>query len=160
MNKIKIIFFVLSIMSIESSLFAQENYSEIEKNNIETIKNLLTGFGTGDTSLINKYVDRGFINHMAPEGLQDRAGFKQIVLGVNSAFKTFDSYDVSPKILFSKGNYVAMMDVGKGVKNGKEFNHIDIHIFKMKNGKMAEHWNSFRLNSQEDKLNKFLMNNK
>ncbi len=127
-----------------------------EKQNITSILGLLAAFGSGNTDKINSYIHKDFVNHMAPEGLKDRSGFHEIVKNVNASFSLFDSYDVKPEHIFSKGDYVAMMDVGHGVKNGKEFNHTDIHIFKMKDGKLFEHWNSFRLPSQEVKLTKFL----
>jgi len=127
-----------------------------EKKNIESVIGLLTAFGTGETDKIDEYIHEDFVNHMAPEGLKDRAGFHKIVKNVNSVFAMFDSYDVKPAHIFSKGDYVAMMDLGFGVKNGNEFKHTDFHIFKMKDGKLLEHWNSFKLDSQEKNLQKFL----
>ncbi len=128
----------------------------IEKSNLETIGKLLQGFSTGNTDQINELVHEDFKNYHAPEGLQDRAGFHEIVKQVSSTFGSFDELDLKPAHLFAKGDYVAMMDVGSGVRNGKEYSHVDIHIFKLKDGKMYEHWNSFGLPSQRDILLKFM----
>lgn len=128
----------------------------IEQANINAIKNLLKGFSTGNTEQIAELVHEDFKNHHAPEGLQDRAGFGEIVKQVSGIFGSFDQFDLKPIHLFAKGDYVAMMDGGTGMKNGQEYKHVDIHIFKMKDGKMYEHWNSFGLPSQRDILMNFL----
>ncbi len=127
-----------------------------EKANMETIGKLLQGFSSGDTEQINELVHADFKNYHAPEGLQDRAGFHEIVKQVNGIFGSFDEIDLKPAHLFAKGDYVAMMDVGSGTRNGKEYSHVDIHIFKLKDGKMYEHWNSFGLPSQRNILMKFI----
>jgi len=128
----------------------------VEEANKNAILNLLQSFGTGDDSEIDQYIHPDFTNHHAPEGLQDRDGFHQIVKQVSDIFSQFESLDLKPVHLFAKGDYVAMMDAGTGVKNGKEYKHVDIHIFKMKDNKMHEHWNSFPLTSQQDILMNFI----
>ena len=141
----------------------QDRLSEIEQleqRNMQSIKGLLAAFGSGNTDHIDDFIDPEFINHMAPEGLQDRAGFHEIVKRVNSAFSLFESYKVEPAHIFSKGDYVAMMDIGHGVKNGEAVNHTDIHLFKMRDGRLLEHWNSFNLPSQGVQLQKFLQSTK
>ena len=127
-----------------------------ENQNLETIGRLLQGFMTGDTDQIENLVQDDFVNHNAPEGLQDKAGFKEIVKMIHQTFSSFDELDLRPAHLFAKGDMVAMMDVGTGKRNGKTYTHQDIHIFKMKDGKMAEHWNSFGLACQRDLLIKFM----
>ncbi len=130
--------------------------SKKEKANIETITNLLKGFEEGNIEQVNSLVHEDFVNHHAPEGMQDREGFKSIVASVHGAFSSFDTFNLSPEHLFAKGDYVAMLDLGEGSKNGKEYRHRDIHIFIMKDGKMFEHWNSFGLPSASDNLRKFM----
>lgn len=131
--------------------------SEItEKRNMTTIRTLLNGFNTGNTEQLNQLVHKDFINHYAADGMRDRAGFHKIVKMVHSIFASFDSLELKPVLLFAKGNFVAMMDVGTGKKNGKTYTHTDIHIFKMKDGKMIEHWNSFGLPMQKQKLMDFM----
>ena len=133
-----------------------ENMTPQEQSNIEVIGNLLKAFGTGDTYQLNTLLHNDFKNHNAPEGLQDKKGFHEIVGMVSGAFSSFDSIELKPEHLFSKGDMVAMMDTGTGSKNGKEYKHMDIHIFKMKDGQLFEHWNSFGLPTQRDILMNFL----
>lgn len=133
-----------------------ENLSVEEKRNLETIGNLLAGFSTGNTDQVDELVHDEFINHNAPEGLKNKPGFKEIVNMIHPIFASFDELDLKPEHLFASGDMVAMMDTGTGKKNGKTYIHKDIHIFKMKDGKMFEHWNSFGLPSQRDILMKFM----
>lgn len=133
-----------------------ENVTSLERQNMDTILSLLQSFGTGDTEKLNELIHDDFINHNAPAGLQDKAGFYEIVKMVNGAFSSFDELDLKPEHLFAKGDMVAMMDFGTGKRKGKVYTHKDIHIFKMKDGKMYEHWNSFGLPTQRDILMNFL----
>ncbi len=128
------------------------NMTETEKRNVETITRLVKGFASGNTAQIDKLVHPDFVNHHAPEGLRDRAGFHEIVKQVHSAFSSFDEFALEPTHVFSKGDYVAMMDQGGGKRKGKPYTHVDIHIFIMKDGMMFQHWNSFGLPCQRDIL--------
>ncbi|MGI9542367.1 MAG: ester cyclase [Cyclobacteriaceae bacterium] len=130
--------------------------TEQENRNMGTIATILQSFGTGNTDKLDELIHDDFKNHNAPEGLQDKAGFYEIVKMVNGAFSSFDELDLKPAQLFAKGDSVAMMDLGTGKRKGKVYTHKDIHIFKMKDGKMYEHWNSFGLPSQRDLLMNFL----
>jgi len=159
MKIMKKIIYTVAISLFCMNLFAQSVDSTVsneEKVNMETIAKLLEGFGTGNTEQLDALIHDDFKNHNAPEGLQDKAGFYEIVKSVNKAFSSFDELDLKPAQLFAKGNMVAMMDLGIGMRNGKVYTHKDIHIFKMKNGKMLEHWNSFGLPSQRELLMNFL----
>jgi len=75
---------------------------------------------------------------------------------VFGTFAQFDSLELQPEILFAKDDMVAMMDTGTGMRNGKTYTHNDIHIFKMKDGQMFEHWNSFNLPKQQEVLMDFM----
>lgn len=130
--------------------------TKTEQQNLEAIGKLLEGFKTGSTDQINELVHDDFVNHNAPEGVQNKEGFKQIVKQVHGIFSSFDKLDLKPEQMFAKGNMVAMMDTGIGERNGKTYTHMDIHIFEMKDGKMFKHWNSFGLPSQRDLLIKFM----
>lgn len=133
-----------------------ENVTAEERQNMDTIASLLQSFGTGNTDKLGELIHDDFKNHHAPEGLQDKAGFYEIVKMVNGAFSSFDEMDLKSNQLFAKGDSVAMMDLGTGKRKGKLYTHKDIHIFKMKDGKMYEHWNSFGLPTQRDILMNFL----
>ncbi len=133
-----------------------EQYTETEKKNMETVRRLLHGFADGNVEQIDELVHKNFTNHNAPEGLQDRDGFRTIVERAHGAFSTFDTFKLNPVQLFAKDDHVAMMDVGEGSKDGRPYCHADIHLFVMKDGKMFEHWNSFGLPSQHDQLMTFL----
>ena len=139
-----------------SSIADKQEMTEKEQKNVETIRKLIQGFVEGNTAQINELVHEDFINHHAPEGIQNRAGFHKIVEQVHGAFSTLDSFSLKPLHIFSKGDYVAMIDVGEGRRNGKQYNHVDIHVFIMKDGKMYQHWNSFGLPSQQEILMKFM----
>ncbi|WP_411030134.1 ester cyclase [Spongiimicrobium sp. 3-5] len=132
------------------------NLTEVERKNIEAIGKLLQGFTTGNTDQVDTLVHDDFMNHNAPEGVKDKAGFKEIIKMVYGTFSQFETLDLSPEILFAKDNWVAMMGTGTGKRNGKIYKHADIHIFKMKNGQMLEHWNSFNLPCQREVLMNFM----
>ena len=133
-----------------------ENITNQEKQNMDTILKLLGSFSDGNTNNLDDLIHDEFKNHHAPEGLQDKAGFHEIVKMVHGAFSSFDEINLTPTHLFTKGEMVAMMDSGSGKKNGNVYLHKDIHIFRMKDGKMYEHWNSFGLPTQRDVLMDFL----
>lgn len=123
---------------------------------MDTILSLVNNFNVGNLEILNRLVHNDFKNHHAPEGLQDKAGFYEIVKMISQSFSTVEGFRVTPVHIFAKGDMVAMMDVGEGTKNGKTYQHKDIHIFIMKDGKMYEHWNSFGLPCQREVLMKFM----
>ena len=131
-------------------------YTKQETKNMETVKGILKCFTSGNTEPLNELVHDNFINHHAPEGIQDKAGFFKIVGGINGQFSSFK---VEPTHLFAKDNYVSMMDTSQGTLGQGEYSHIDFHVFIMKDGKMYEHWNSFGLPCANDKMAAFLEKN-
>ncbi len=133
-----------------------DNLTEIEQKNIQTIGRLLQGFTTGNTDQVDELVHNDFVNHNAPDGVKDKEGFKEIIKMVFGTFSEFDSLNLKPEILFAKDDMVTMMDTGTGERNGKTYLHNDIHIFKMKDGQMIEHWNSFNLPRQQEVLMNFM----
>lgn len=133
-----------------------QEYTETEKHNLETVRRLLRGFADGNLEQIDEIVHEDFTNHHAPEGLQDRDGFRTIVEQVHGAFSALDSFSLEPAQLFARGDHVAMLDIGQGTMAGQTYRHRDIHIFVMKDGRMFEHWNSFGLPSQRDQLMAFM----
>jgi len=151
---------VFSIYGIAQDQTKNENYTEQEKLNMNTIGKLLEGFGTGNTEQLDELVHDDFMNHHRPEGENDKKGFYEIVKTNHGMFSSFDELEFKMPHLFAKGDMVAMMDVINGKKNGKEYNHVDIHIFRMKDGKMIEHWNSFNLPHQRGILIKFMESTK
>ena len=44
-----------------------------------------------------------FVNHNAPEGVQDKQGSKEIIKMVHDTFSQFDKLDLKPEVLFAKG---------------------------------------------------------
>jgi len=135
-----------------------EHLTEKEQKNIEVIGKLLQGFTTGNTDQVDTLVHYDFINHNAPEGVRDKQGFKEIIKMVHGTFSQFDELDLKPEVMFAKGDMVAMMDTGGGKRNSKTYRHDDIHVFKMKDGQMFEHWNSFNLPCQREVLMNFMEN--
>ena len=133
-----------------------ENVTEQEQRNMDTILSLVSNFNVGHTDILDDLIHDDFKNHHGREGLQDKAGFYEIVKTISAAFSTMEGFKVTPIHLFAKGDMVAMMDVGEGTKNGRAYRHKDIHIFRMKDGKMYEHWNSFGLPCHKDMLMKFM----
>lgn len=133
-----------------------DNLTEKEQKNIETIGRLLQGFMTGNTDQVDELVHDDFVNHNAPEPVKNKQGFKEIIKMVHGTFAQFDELNLKPEVIFAKDDMVSMMDTGTGKLNGKTYRHDDIHIFKMKDGQMLEHWNSFNLPCQRDVLMNFL----
>ncbi|MGB5818089.1 MAG: ester cyclase [Saonia sp.] len=129
-----------------------DNLTDKEKKNIEVIGRLLQGFTSGNTDQVDELIHDDFVNHNAPEGAKDKQGFKEIIKMVHGTFSQFDELDLKPQILFAKDDQVALMDTGAGKFKGKSYRHNDIHIFKMKDGQLFEHWNSFNLPCQRDAL--------
>lgn len=139
---------------LSNKLKTYEQSELLEQKNIAAIKGILNCFATGDTEKLDDFVHPDFLNHLAPEGMQDREGFHEIVRSVGGSF---DSFRVDAFIIFAKGDKVAMLDKAYGEKNGHQYgDHLDFHIFRMEDGKMREHWNSFGLSSQRDKMMAFL----
>ena len=112
----------------------------------------MQGFTTGNTEQVDELIHDDFVNHNAPEGVKDKQGFKEIIKMVYSTFSQFDELDLKPQVLFAKEDQVAMMDTGSGKYKEKAYRHDDIHVFKMKDGQLYEHWNSFNLPCQRDVL--------
>lgn len=133
-----------------------DHMTERELQNVTAIGRLLEGFTTGNTDQVDELVHDDFVNHNAPEGVKDKQGFKEIIKMVHGTFSQFDALDLKPEVLFAKGDMVAMMDTGTGMRNGKTYRHDDIHVFRMKDGQMYEHWNSFNLPCQRDILMNFM----
>lgn len=132
-------------------------YTEQELKNIESIRKILMqGFQQGDTTVIDEVVHDDYIDHYVTPEINNKAGFKEIVKMVNGAFSQFDELNLKPEVIFAKSDFVAMMDTGGGKKNGKEYRHVDIHIFRFENGLLREHWNSFNLPVQREVLMQFL----
>ena len=49
-----------------------------------------------------------------------------------------------------------MMDTGTGKRNGKTYRHDDIHVYRLKDEQMYEHWHSFKLPCQREVLMNFM----
>ncbi len=131
-------------------------YTEQEIKNMETIKGILNCFVSGDTEPLDGLVHDSFINHHAPQGMQDKAGFFNIVSNINGMFSSFR---VEATHLFAKDNYVSMMDTSYGKLGQGEYSHVDFHVFIMKDGKMYEHWNSYGLPCARDMMTAFVEEN-
>ena len=129
-----------------------DSLTDKEKKNIAVIGRLLEGFTSGNTQQVDELIHDDFVNHNAPKGVKDKQGFKEIIKMVYSTFSQFDELDLQPQVLFAKEDQVALMDTGTGTFRGKPYRHNDIHVFKMKNGQLFEHWNSFNLPCQRDVL--------
>jgi ketosteroid isomerase-like protein len=129
-----------------------DNYTDKEKGNIEVIRRLLQGFTTGNTDQVDELIHDDFVNHNAPKEVKDKQGFKEIIKMVYGTFSQFERLDLKPQVLFAKDDQVAMMDTGIGTFKGEPYRHDDIHVFKMKDGQLFEHWNSFNLPCQRDVL--------
>jgi ketosteroid isomerase-like protein len=130
--------------------------TQSEQQNVDTVAKLLNGFMTGNTDQVNTLVHDDFTDHFVPDGFKTKEGFKQTVKMAHEAFSQFDTLKLKPEIMFAQGDMVAMMDLGSGTRNGKSYQHVDIHIFKFKDGQLHEHWNSFNLPRQGEILMKFM----
>ena len=136
----------------------EPDYTEQEQANMKTILKILEVWsGVESPDRLMELVHEDFTNHFAPPGRRDRASFIEAVKGVRGAMQSFEAKSVT---IFARGDWVAMRDESRGQHANGTFSGDDIHIFRMKDGKMYEHWNSFGLDNQLQKLNRLIAGEK
>lgn len=94
-----------------------EHLTDKEQNDIEAIGQLLEGFTAGKTDQFDTLVPYALVNHIAPEGEQDKMGFKEIIKMVHGIFSPFDHLDHKPEVLFVKGDMVAGKCMSIGIRS-------------------------------------------
>lgn len=100
-----------------------------------------------NVGVVDELVAEDFLNHAAPPGKQrGRQGLKDVVRMFEGAFPDF-RYAVEDVI--SEGDKVAVRDVFRGTHQGDFMgvpatgNRVSmeaIHIYRLSEGKLAEHW--------------------
>lgn len=100
-----------------------------------------------NVGVVGELVAEDFLNHAAPPGKQrGRQGLKDVVRMFEGAFPDF-RYEVEDVI--SEGDKVAVRDVFRGTHQGdfmgvpatgNRVNMEAIHIYRLSEGKLAEHW--------------------
>jgi steroid delta-isomerase-like uncharacterized protein len=105
-------------------------------------------FGQGRVELADELLTPDFVEHEGPPGATQRGpeAVKRTVQWLRSAFDDI-SYDVED--LFGDGDRVALRVTMHGTHarefmgqpaTGKRFSVKQIHIFRMADGRVAEHW--------------------
>ena len=107
----------------------------------------LEGFGGGDLSVVDELVAPSFVGHTAlPGSPPGRDSVKTTIDWVHRAFSDVN-YEIQD--VFSSGDRVALRTFLSGTHTGefmgrpptgKRFTSEHIHIFRMHDGKIAEHW--------------------
>ncbi len=107
------------------------------------------GFGNGDLSVVDELVAPDIANHTAlPGSPPGRESVKTTIRWIHS---TFSDVRYEPQDIFSTGDRVALRSLMSGTHTGefmghpgtgKRFTSQQIHIFRMQDGKIAEHWAS------------------
>lgn len=117
------------------------------KNNKEIIKLLCNNvFQRHDFSMLDEYMRDDYIQHN-PDVPQGKAGFKKFF---EATFKAIPDFSYSLKQIVAEGDFVMIYCTTSGTHTGGEwlgqpatgnrlnFNVVD--IFRIQDGKIAEHW--------------------
>lgn len=105
---------------------------EVEAANIETVKRVYTEFfGQGDASILPDVMNDLYIQHSSPNGLDGLEFFSGLVDAFGGPFES-----ILHKV-FAEGDMV--------VVHGEypKFNAASIDFFRLKDGKIVEHWDVF-----------------
>lgn len=131
----------------EVELMEQER-QETEQRNLEAITRLAEDVFTGGRlELLDQLVHPDLDNHSSPPGQRDRDSFRGTVEFWRSSLSDLR---VEPIELVASGDYVSMVDRTSGIHdkaeffgippNGQEFSLEAVHVFRMEDGMMREHW--------------------
>lgn len=110
-------------------------------SNVEVIRGLYESFGKGDVGAVLGLMDEK-VDWQEPDSLpfEDQIGpqavgeniFGQLVQLVENFSVTTDEIHDAGDVVFGVGTYR-----GKGAKTGKEFEAAFVHVWRMKDGKIA-----------------------
>src|SRR5262245_20447459 len=121
--------------------------------NKETVKRTVNDlFNRGNVDAVDEIFASDFIDHSQSHSAlggagAHREGFKQMVRAVRSAFADFNA---EIDFLIAEGDFVAMCNHASGLHRAefmgisptnKQINMVDFHIFRLRDGKIVEHWN-------------------
>lgn len=108
-------------------------------------------FGAGDMTLVDDLIAADFVNHAAPPGAPDaaRRGPESIARAVEMIHSAFSDIRYEAHDIFSDGDKVALRVTMHGTHTGslmgrpptgRSFSADHIHLFRVADGKIAEHW--------------------
>jgi steroid delta-isomerase-like uncharacterized protein len=105
------------------------------------------GFGAGNLALVDELFAPGFVNRTPLPGQSpDREGVRQTVAALRTAFPDMQ---VTVEDLVAEGNTVVVRDTTRAIHRGafagipptgKEVRVARIAIFRLADGRIAEHW--------------------
>lgn len=140
------------LMKVFTAVAAPESAARILKATEQANKRTATEFieavfNRHDIGAIDKYVARNFVDHMPfPGSSPDAAGFKT---GVAGYFSAFPDIRISVEDSLAEGDRVAVRVKSQGTQRGafagkpasnRPFSVEEIHIVRIEDGKMVEHW--------------------
>ena len=104
-------------------------------------------FARGDLESVDTWTTEDVVSHTSPPGTQDgRAGIRSVIGWIHSGLDDV-SYDVDDA--FSAGDRVTLRCTMRGTHarpwlghepTGRSFSAQQIHIFRIADGRIAEHW--------------------
>jgi predicted ester cyclase len=100
-----------------------------------------------DLAAVDRYIDPNFVEHNPlPGQAPGPEGFKQ---GMGGFFSAFPDLHHTVDVLLAEGDYVVVRGTSRGTQSGeflgipatgKQVEMTEIHIVRLANGRMAEHW--------------------
>lgn len=117
-------------------------------SNKDVLRRILTeAFEHGNVDILDELVTEDFVNHRTPPGIaNDREGVKQII-GLERAGFPDIRFTVDHEV--EEGDYVIQVATATathqgrifGVEpTGKQVRWQQVHVARMRDGRMAEHW--------------------
>lgn len=101
----------------------------------------------GNLGLVDKLFADNYANHSLPPGVPtSRDGFKKLAMMIGSAFSNLH---VKIEDMIAEDDKVAFRDTTTGTHNGafmgiaptgKKITWTEMHLLRVKNGKVTEHW--------------------
>lgn len=147
-------FTAVSCGNLEDKKMIEKTKQMMEKReqNKAIVKELYAKLmGNGDMETADRLISEDYVDHRLPDpGLpKTREGLKQTVMAVRNSFP-----DIKPEILqiLAEGDMVSVRVVAKGTHQkdflgvkatNKSMEWNEIHIFRLDNGQIMEHWGEF-----------------
>jgi steroid delta-isomerase-like uncharacterized protein len=117
------------------------------EQNKTAARRIVEAINRGDMSAVDEELAADFVDHSLPPGVPaGREGLKQLIMGLRSAFPDF-VYTIEDEI--AEGDRVVQRLTGRGTMQGemqgmaptgKQAAWQEIHIGRIEDGKIAEHW--------------------
>lgn len=132
---------------LKSELLAFQEKENLEKQNLEVIKNFYTHLDRQDTVSLAALLDQDFMSYFG--SADDALNYAQLSRLIRDFYTAFPDYRHEVLHSFASGDYVASLlsytgthlNVFMGLEaSGKKIAYKGIFLFKLKNGRIQELW--------------------